>query len=128
MSGTHSLPPSYLKSLERPSLRQVAVYRGRLVGLAECVWPPEGDGPPDMAIMIADEWQRRGVGRRLAIGLVRRCVAAGVRYIEGQTEAENVAAVALVRSVTRPGVLPGCWVVSTSMMSAYRHVAITHCD
>ncbi|NMO56893.1 GNAT family N-acetyltransferase [Actinoplanes sp. TBRC 11911] len=125
-TGTRSLPPSYVKSLMRPSLRQSAVHRGQIVGLAECVRPP-GGGPPDMAIMIADEWQGRGVGRRLVLGLVRRCIDAGVRHIEAETEAENAAALALVRSVTRPGVLPGCWLVQSSSMAAYRHLVFTYC-
>ena len=126
-SGTSTLPPSYLRSLKRPSLRQTAVHGGQLVGLAECVWPPDAAGPPDFAIMIADDWQRHGVGRRLVVGLVRRCVQAGVRHIEAETEAENTAAIALVRSVTRPGVLPGCWMVRSSAMAANRHLVFTYC-
>lgn len=130
-TGTRSLPPSYVKSLgqhgQGHSLRQSALDRGRLVGLAECVWPP-GEGSPDVAIMIADEWQRRGVGRRLVVGLAQRCIDAGVRHIEAETEVENAAALALVRSVTRPGVLPGCWIVSSSPMAAYRHLVFTYCE
>jgi GNAT superfamily N-acetyltransferase len=138
-SGTSSLPPSYLRSLLRPSLRQAAIHRGQVVGLAECVWPTgaaewrngaqraEDADPPDLAIMIADDWQSHGVGKRLMIGLARRCIAAGVRRVQAETEAENVAAAALARSVTRPGVLPGCWEVGTSSMAAYRHLIFTYC-
>jgi GNAT superfamily N-acetyltransferase len=87
----------------------------------------EDADPPDVAIMIADDWQRHGVGKRLMIGLARRCIAAGVRRVQAETEAENVAAAALARSVTRPGVLPGCWEVGTSSMAAYRHLIFTYC-
>jgi GNAT superfamily N-acetyltransferase len=114
-------------------LRQAAIHGGQVVGLAECVWPPGGPHddedaePPDVAIMIADDWQRHGVGKRLMIGLARRCIAAGVRRVQAETEAENVAAAALARSVTRPGVLPGCWEVGTSSISAYRNQVFTYC-
>jgi GNAT superfamily N-acetyltransferase len=140
-----------LRSLLEPSLRQAAIHRGQVVGLAECVWPPGiggwrestdpialgglretdgGDddaGPPDLAIMIADDWQRHGVGKRLMVDLARRCIDAGVRRVQAETEAENVAAAAFARSMTRPGVLPGCWEVEASSMAAYRHLIVTYC-
>ena len=77
--GQQRLPSHYIAGLRRLEsarngwLAQVAVDRNRLVALAECVWDPGGSEPPELAIMVADAWQRFGLGRRTLGGLIRRC-------------------------------------------------------
>jgi GNAT superfamily N-acetyltransferase len=78
-TGQTGLPSYYIAGLRRRQpegdgwLAQVAIDRGRVVAVAECAWDPARSEPPDLAVMVADAWQRRGLGRRTLAGLVRRC-------------------------------------------------------
>jgi RimJ/RimL family protein N-acetyltransferase len=64
----------------------------RLVGVARYA-PVHGEpATADFAIVVADEWQGRGVGGRLARDLLARAAANGVRRITASTLEENRAA------------------------------------
>ena len=53
----------------------------------------------DVALVIADAWQRLGLGRRLLATLIEHAQSAGVRQIVGVVLATNVAMLRLVRSM-----------------------------
>jgi len=70
----------------------------RQVGVARYV--PEADGAScDFAIVIADAWQRRGLGEQLLRALLRAGARAGVPALTGLTLSENEAMRALARKV-----------------------------
>jgi protein lysine acetyltransferase len=68
---------------------------GRFVGLAE---DPEA---AEVAIVVADSWQRRGVGSLLARELAARARGLGIRRFTATMAADNVAAHKLMRKLTR---------------------------
>jgi RimJ/RimL family protein N-acetyltransferase len=67
---------------------------GSLVGVARYA----GD-PADVAIVIADAWQGRGIGTRLLRELVARAEANGISDLSATTLHDNPAARALLRRV-----------------------------
>lgn len=75
-----------------------------IVGVARYI--VEEDGGADFAIVIADDWQRRGIGRMLMLGLIGAATDGGLRVLRGVTLTENISMVALARSLgfraTRP--------------------------
>jgi nucleotide-binding universal stress UspA family protein/GNAT superfamily N-acetyltransferase len=64
---------------------------GQGVGVARYV--RTGDGVAEPAMVVADDWQGRGVASRLLAELVRRAQAEGVRTFEAPVLAENRAAI-----------------------------------
>jgi RimJ/RimL family protein N-acetyltransferase len=75
----------------------------RPVGVARYVRAPEFD-TAEVAIEVADAWQRRGVARALVVELGRRAHAAGVRRFIAVTQRDNRAALALIRHVEVPDI------------------------
>jgi acetyltransferase len=74
--------------------------RGAIIGHV-CL-EPIGPGVAEMAIAVADAWQRRGVGRALlgeAIAWARRH---GLERLEGEMRWSNGAILGLVRSMGEP--------------------------
>lgn len=72
----------------------VAVAEGMVVGfanLSEVV-----DGRCDVALLVGDRWQRRGIGTRLLAAATRRAAWDGADDVEMRGPAESPAAVALV--------------------------------
>ena len=68
----------------------------RQVGVAR--YAPEPDGRShDFGIVVADEWQGRGLGEALLRSLVSAAAGAGVRQLTGLTLAENHAMRGLAR-------------------------------
>jgi acetyltransferase len=51
----------------------------------------------EIAIVVADEWQRRGVGLRLLEMIIEAARARGIARLEGEVLDENAAVIALVR-------------------------------
>jgi GNAT superfamily N-acetyltransferase len=70
---------------------------GRPVGVARLVATSECSA--EVAFEVVDEWQGRGVGRRLLVALRRRAADLGYRTLTALVLPENHAAAALVRSV-----------------------------
>ena len=75
----------------------------RPVGVARYVRAEQFDAA-EVAIEVADAWQRRGVGRILVAELARRAHAAGIRRFRAVVLPENRAALALVRATRLPGI------------------------
>jgi acetyltransferase len=69
------------------------------VGVARCVVEDAATGRWDFAIVIADAWQRRGLGEALLRKLVEAARDAGVRVFSGITLTENRGMAALARKL-----------------------------
>jgi len=69
------------------------------VGFAQCVLEDAAARRWDFAIVIADRWQGRGLGRRLLAELVRAAGDAGAATLSGITLVENRGMVALARKL-----------------------------
>jgi RimJ/RimL family protein N-acetyltransferase len=85
---------------------------GRLVGVGRFVRLPEAGDAADVAIVVGDCWQRRGVGSELATALAAEARRVGVRRFVATMAADNrpaqalmaKLAVSLERHYTRSGV------------------------
>jgi ribosomal protein S18 acetylase RimI-like enzyme len=56
-----------------------------------------------MAIVVADAWQRRGVGRELVAALADRAVVSGIKEFAISIQGDNFAAIGLLKRLA-PGV------------------------
>lgn len=134
MAGNSRLPLAYIAALRRPEsggrawLGHVALVDGDLIGMAECVWLPDSPQPAELAVLVADVWQRRGVGRLLVNGLLEQSEAAGVTRIEAVAGAANVGCYALSRSIDRGGRRPGGWSIRSWVTGGQRHFELRHQD
>ena len=72
--------------------------REREIGVARYVKEP-GSGAAEFAIVLSDDWQGRGVGRRLLGELITMAKWGGVRQLYGTTLSDNVAMIALAQSL-----------------------------
>jgi RimJ/RimL family protein N-acetyltransferase len=70
----------------------------QLVAVARCVRLPDRPDTAEMAIVVGDPWQNRGLGRALATALADAAVAAGIRRFAATMLADNAAARRLMRT------------------------------
>jgi RimJ/RimL family protein N-acetyltransferase len=95
----------YLTELDRQRhFALVAVLAERpehVVGVARFVAMPGGDETADVAIVVGDPWQRRGLGRRLALLLADAARERGIRRFSATVLSDNPAALALMRTLAR---------------------------
>jgi acetyltransferase len=68
------------------------------IGVVRYITNPDGESC-EFALVVADEWQRRGLGRRLMTHLIEVARARGLREMIGHVLAENAAMLALVESL-----------------------------
>jgi acetyltransferase len=101
-------PVVRLEQLERLGLRDldgdshqavVAVVDGAIVGVARYTPEKERREFADLGVVVADAWQRQGIGTRLLALLADEARRAGVRAFTVLTLADNQAAVRLLRRV-----------------------------
>jgi ribosomal protein S18 acetylase RimI-like enzyme len=69
---------------------------GDIVGVGRYATGSGGGVVADMALAVADAWQRRGIGHALAVRLVERARANGIARLTGSTLADNVHARSLL--------------------------------
>jgi len=69
---------------------------GALIGEARYATSQPGDRIADFAVTIADDWQGRGVGTRLAARLIESARANGMTRLTAMTLWDNTAAIALL--------------------------------
>lgn len=79
-----------------------AIEDGRVVGLAEFARAP-GARRADLAIVVADAWQRQGLGTRLIAALAARAAEAGIEGLAVDIQGDNYGALRLFKRVA-PGV------------------------
>jgi ribosomal protein S18 acetylase RimI-like enzyme len=71
------------------ALAAIAPGTGRIVGVARFITLPDDPRAAEVAIAVDDEWQGRGIGRRLMSELVGRARAEGIARLLAYVRAEN---------------------------------------
>ncbi|TLS44010.1 GNAT family N-acetyltransferase [Streptomyces montanus] len=89
----HLLSPRFGRTLA------VETAQGRIVGLGHLLW--DGD-ETEVALLIEDEWQRRGIGGELLGRLVTMAVEAGCDSVYAVTQSSNTGMVAAMRGLDLP--------------------------
>ncbi len=95
----------YLTEVDgRDHVALVAEYPGhpvrRLIAVGRFVRLQDDPEAADVAIVVADEWQRRGVGSVLSDQLAAEARGRGIRRFSATMAADNVAAHKLMRKLT----------------------------
>lgn len=72
---------------------------GRIVALGHLLW--DGD-ETEIALLVEDDWQRRGIGTELLGRLVAMAVEAGCESVYAVTQASNTGMVAAMRGLGLP--------------------------
>lgn len=89
----HLLSPRFGRTLA------VQTASGRIVGLGHLLW--DGD-ETEVALLVEDDWQRRGIGGELLRRLVGMAAEAGCESVYAVTQASNTAMVAAMRGLDLP--------------------------
>ncbi|WP_228979152.1 GNAT family N-acetyltransferase [Streptomyces sp. DH12] len=92
----------YLGHLLSPRFGQTLAVRsgsGRLVALGHLLW--DGD-ETEVALLVEDDWQRRGIGSELLRRLVGLAVDAGCDSVYAVTQSSNTGMVAAMRALHLP--------------------------
>ncbi|MFE5137116.1 GNAT family N-acetyltransferase [Streptomyces fagopyri] len=92
----------YLNHLLSPRFGRTLAVRtpsGRMVGLGHLLW--DGD-ETEIALLVEDDWQRRGIGAELLGRLVAMAVEAGCDSVYAVTQASNTGMVAAMRGLELP--------------------------
>lgn len=92
----------YLNHLLSPRFGRTLAARtasGRIVALGHLLW--DGD-ETEIALLVEDDWQRRGVGSELLGRLVAMAVEAGCESVYAVTQASNTGMVAAMRGLGLP--------------------------
>ena len=75
-----------------------AVEDGEIVGVAQYARAP-GRTEADLAIIVADAWQRQGLGTRLVAALAERAKGQGITAFAVDVQGDNYASIRLLRRV-----------------------------
>ncbi|MFI6335279.1 GNAT family N-acetyltransferase [Streptomyces sp. NPDC050535] len=89
----HLLSPRFGRTLA------VQTASGRVVGLGHLLW--DGD-ETEIALLVEDDWQRRGIGAELLGRLVAMAVEASCESVYAVTQASNTGMVAAMRGLGLP--------------------------
>ncbi|MFG2681055.1 GNAT family N-acetyltransferase [Streptomyces sp. NPDC048392] len=89
----HLLSPRFGRTLA------VQTASGRIVGLGHLLW--DGD-ETEVALLVEDGWQRRGIGGELLGRLVAMAAEAGCESVYAVTQASNTGMVAAMRGLGLP--------------------------
>lgn len=89
----HLLSPRFGRTLA------VQTASGRVVGLGHLLW--DGD-ETEVALLIEDKWQRRGIGAELLERLVAMAGEAGCESVYAVTQASNTGMVTAMRGLGLP--------------------------
>jgi RimJ/RimL family protein N-acetyltransferase len=79
------------------ALAAVDARDGSIVGVGRYAGWDGADGPAEVAVAVADDMQRRGIGAALAARIVQRARSNGVACLEATTQWDNWPARALLR-------------------------------
>ncbi len=92
----------YLDHLLSPRFGRTLAVRtasGRVVALGHLLW--DGD-ETEVALLVEDDWQRRGIGSELLGRLVALAAEAGCESVYAVTQAHNTGMVAAMRALSLP--------------------------
>ncbi|MEV0475736.1 GNAT family N-acetyltransferase [Streptomyces prunicolor] len=115
----HLLSPRFGRTLA------VQTASGRIVGLGHLLW--DGD-ETEVALLVEDDWQRRGIGSELLGRLVGMAVEAGCESVYAVTQASNTGMVAAMRGLGLPldyQIEEGTLVVTARLSAAVSSVDAT---
>ncbi len=79
----------------------LAIAGSRVVGMAQFIQTSEPD-TVEVAVVVADRWQRQGLGRHLLDGAIAAAGRCGHRTVTAYAQAENRAILQLIRSGPLP--------------------------
>jgi N-acetylglutamate synthase-like GNAT family acetyltransferase len=97
LTAMPQLSPALQARLLDLQLTLVAEHRHEVVGLAHLADAPSG--PPELALMVEDAWQRRGVGRLLAEAALRSAEDDGHATVVACTLPSSTAVHSLLRRI-----------------------------
>jgi RimJ/RimL family protein N-acetyltransferase len=83
--------------VEHEALAAIDEADGSIIGVARYIRSASRPELAEVACEVVDEWHGRGVGRRLAVALIRRARAMSIRRLTASTCSDNLAALALLR-------------------------------
>ncbi|MFG2372375.1 GNAT family N-acetyltransferase [Streptomyces sp. NPDC048504] len=115
----HLLSPRFGRTLA------VQTASGRIVGLGHLLW--DGD-ETEVALLVEDDWQRRGIGSELLGRLVGMAVEAGCESVYAVTQASNTGMVAAMRGLELPldyQIEEGTLVVTARLSAAVEVAEVT---
>ncbi|WOX08055.1 GNAT family N-acetyltransferase [Streptomyces sp. N50] len=115
----HLLSPRFGRTLA------VQTASGRIVGLGHLLW--DGD-ETEVALLVEDDWQRRGIGSELLGRLVGMAVEAGCESVYAVTQASNTGMVAAMRGLGLPldyQIEEGTLVVTARLSTAVEVAEVT---
>jgi len=118
----------YLKHLLSPHFgRTLAVQTasGRIVGLGHLLW--DGD-ETEIALLVEDDWQRRGIGGELLGRLVAMAGKTGCESVYAVTQSSNTGMVAAMRGLGLPldyQIEEGTLVITARLDTAPQHAGPT---
>ena len=103
LTGTPTIPPMYLRHVRTARRSRwdavVALHGDELVGWAEFGRYEDHSPVAELAVVVVDAWQRRGIGSALARRVVQRSVLSGVHTLVADVLAANLASVRLIESL-----------------------------
>lgn len=98
ISRSDAFQASVLRVDHRDHEAIAAVQGGEIVGLAQYARLP-GAKQANLAIVVADAWQRQGLGTRLIAALADRAVEEGIDSFAVDIQGDNFAALKLLKRV-----------------------------
>lgn len=108
-AGTPRLPSLYVRTLNRVDHWDrealLALANQEIIGVAEYVRDAATPARADLAVLVVDAWQRRGVGRLLVGALTDLAGRRGISELNADVLAVNTAALAAIHRIW-PGTLP----------------------
>ncbi|MEE1755460.1 GNAT family N-acetyltransferase [Streptomyces sp. SP18CS02] len=111
----HLLSPRFGRTLA------VETASGRLVALGHLLW--DGD-ETEVALLVEDDWQRRGIGSELLSRLVGLGAEAGCESVYAVTQSSNTGMVAAMRGLRLPldyQIEEGTLVITARLSPAHAH-------
>jgi RimJ/RimL family protein N-acetyltransferase len=75
-----------------------------ILAVARFVRDPHNPASAEAAVVVADAWQRRGLGARLLAELIRRAAEVEISQFTAEILAENTPTLALARHLGPPGI------------------------
>ena len=76
----------------------LAPRSGEIVGVARCIRSPDAADTAELAVVVVDGWQRRGLGTVLVGELAARAAELGISHFTADILAENTPTLALAHS------------------------------
>jgi N-acetylglutamate synthase-like GNAT family acetyltransferase len=104
LTAVPSLSPVLQRRLLDLHLTLVAEHGGEIVALAHLAVAP--GQPTELAVLVEDAWQRRGIGARITEEAVRRAEADGMDTLVAYTLPSSAAVHALLRRLRRGALRP----------------------